>query len=143
MVVCDIGIGRQFYTRPPPAFAANQQKPPAATQPAATQPSTLPATSRRVYVLVTGRVQGVGFRAFTHIQATKLGLTGYVLNRSDGAVEAVIEGPRGKVQQLLQQMKQGPEDARVKELRITDQAYRSKFKRFEIREGTPDGAAGQ
>jgi acylphosphatase len=104
-----------------------------ATRPATTQASGERIERRRVHVIVTGRVQGVGFRAFTQEQAVKLGVTGYVLNRSDGSVEAVAEGPAGAVSQLLNRLKRGPEPARVDGLRTTDETYRGEFADFAIR----------
>ncbi len=85
-----------------------------ASSPAATQPSTR-QSGRRIHVIVSGRVQGVGFRAFTQSEARKLHLSGYVLNRDDGTVEAVIEGPSDTVDRLLELLKRGPDGARVRQ----------------------------
>ncbi len=62
---------------------------------------------------VTGRVQGVWFRAATQRQALDLGLTGYAVNRSDGAVEVLACGEREAVDQLHGWLWQGPPAARV------------------------------
>jgi acylphosphatase len=78
-------------------------------------------------------VQGVGFRAFTHQQATLSGLTGFVRNLADGRVEAVIEGPAGKVAELLEKLKRGPETARVDGLQVADEPPKGEFKGFDIR----------
>jgi acylphosphatase len=63
--------------------------------------------------LVTGAVQGVGFRVFAQRQAAALGLRGWVRNRPDGAVEVVAQGPREAVGQLLAALRRGPRLARV------------------------------
>ena len=65
-------------------------------------------TDRTVHVLVHGRVQGVGFRAWVHHQAELHGLKGWVRNRRDGAVEAVFSGPDDLVEVILKACRQGP-----------------------------------
>lgn len=62
---------------------------------------------------VTGRVQGVGFRAWTRDRAAALGLSGWVRNREDGSVEGVVEGPDTAVAALLEALSDGPGAARV------------------------------
>lgn len=62
---------------------------------------------------VTGRVQGVWFRACTQTMAAELGLAGWVRNRSDGSVEAVFEGPEEAVRKALEWCRTGPPHARV------------------------------
>ncbi len=56
---------------------------------------------KRVQVVITGRVQGVGFRASCQRGRPALGLTGWVRNRWDGAVEALFEGPAAAVDAML------------------------------------------
>jgi acylphosphatase len=70
-------------------------------------------TTRRARVVVRGRVQGVFFRAEASVRARSLGLTGWVRNRSDGSVEAVLEGPQEGVESMLRWCTQGPAGARV------------------------------
>ena len=60
-----------------------------------------------------GRVQGVGFRASTIERARSLGLGGWVRNRPDGTVEAVFEGPRDRVESMVEWCRRGPAGARV------------------------------
>ena len=67
---------------------------------------------------VHGRVQGVGFRAFTIREAHKLDLMGWVRNEPDGTVRVVAEGPREALEQLLQALHRGPRSAHV--TRVTD-----------------------
>ena len=59
--------------------------------------------------IVTGKVQGVWYRATTREQAQKLGLNGYAKNLADGSVEVVASGHRDEVEQLMQWLWQGPE----------------------------------
>ena len=70
-----------------------------------------------VHAIVTGRVQGVWYRAWTQKTAEKLGLSGWVRNRSDGAVEALFSGPDAKVAEMLRQCRKGPMLARVDDIR--------------------------
>jgi acylphosphatase len=70
-------------------------------------------------VVVSGRVQGVCYRAFTKEAAVKLGLGGWVRNLPDGGVQAEIEGPREKVEKLLDQLRIGPPRASVTDLDVT------------------------
>ena len=67
----------------------------------------------RVHLFVTGDVQGVFYRAWTVGEATKRGLDGWVRNRSDGSVEAVISGPPPKVDELVAVCRTGPPRASV------------------------------
>jgi acylphosphatase len=66
-----------------------------------------------VRVIVSGRVQGVWFRAWTERQAKALGLDGWVRNRRDGSVEAAISGTEDAVQAMLKALWEGPDLARV------------------------------
>ena len=71
---------------------------------------------RAVRVMVSGRVQGVGFRAWTEQQAAARGLDGWVRNRRDQTVEAVITGDAGKVDAMLEALRAGPPGALVTEV---------------------------
>ncbi|WP_135470965.1 acylphosphatase [Crenalkalicoccus roseus] len=62
---------------------------------------------------ITGRVQGVGYRDWLVREATRLGLSGWVRNRRDGSVEAVVAGGEPAVQALLSACRRGPALARV------------------------------
>ncbi|MCG8510271.1 MAG: acylphosphatase [Rhodospirillales bacterium] len=75
--------------------------------------------AKTVRVIVEGRVQGVWFRAWTQEQATRLGLDGWVRNRADGSVEALIHGPKAVVNDLLDALWEGPPSSRVD--RVTPQ----------------------
>lgn len=65
---------------------------------------------------VTGRVQGVGFRYALCDEASSLGVSGWVRNRRDGSVEALLKGDAGAVEALVAWARRGPSGARVAEL---------------------------
>ena len=68
---------------------------------------------RRVRAIVSGRVQGVSYRASTVDEAQRLGLAGWVKNRRDGSVELEAEGASERVAELLRWCEHGPPAARV------------------------------
>jgi acylphosphatase len=72
-------------------------------------------------VIVEGDVQGVFFRDSTRDQATSHGVAGWVSNRSDGAVEAVLEGSPDAVEQVLGFLKSGPRRAHVQRVDVQDE----------------------
>ena len=67
----------------------------------------------RLHLLISGRVQGVGFRYATSRQADTLGLRGWVRNLADGRVEAEFEGPNDRLDQMLDWCRTGPPFAEV------------------------------
>jgi acylphosphatase len=71
-------------------------------------------------VRVTGRVQGVFFRAWTRQQAIELGVNGWVRNCSDGSVEAHLEGDEAAIKALVQRMHAGPPAAEVEGVQVGD-----------------------
>jgi acylphosphatase len=83
------------------------------------------AATRSVRVVISGRVQGVGYRAWTERRVSRLGLSGWVRNRSDGDVEAVFSGPAEAVDAMLAACREGPRGAAVRELEVTDEAGRA------------------
>jgi len=72
------------------------------------------------HIRVRGRVQGVGFRAFVEHQALKLGVGGWVRNRLDGTVEAMVQGTQEAVEAMIAVARQGPRAAVVTEVRVGD-----------------------
>ncbi|RZS60835.1 acylphosphatase [Xylanimonas ulmi] len=78
------------------------------------------APARRVRVVVRGRVQGVGFRFWTTDTAYSAGLSGWVRNRDDGAVEAELEGAPDAVDGVLAALRQGPPLAHVTAVHAVD-----------------------
>jgi len=71
---------------------------------------------KSVRVVIEGRVQGVGFRAWTEYEALSRGLRGWVRNRRDGSVEAVFAGDEGAVDAMVAACRQGPRAAKVTHL---------------------------
>lgn len=69
--------------------------------------------------VVTGRVQGVGFRWTAAAEAERLGLKGWVRNTRSGNVEVWTEGPEEKAQVFLEWLRRGPRHAQVREVRVT------------------------
>lgn len=88
----------------------------------------------RLYGVVSGQVQGVGFRMFVRAQARALGLTGWVRNRGDGrSVELAAEGPRDRLERLRALAAVGPPGALVDEVVWEWQEPTRAFTSFEIR----------
>ena len=91
-------------------------------------------SNARIQLILNGRVQGVYFRASTVQQARRLGLTGWVMNRPDGAVEVVAEGRSDRLEELVAWCRQGPPGARVDEVDLQRQGFRAEFAEFRIRQ---------
>lgn len=86
-----------------------------------------------VHATIHGRVQGVSFRVFVWEHATRLRLTGYVRNLSQGAtVEVLAEGPRASLEELLRALEAGPPRSRVERVDRAWSPYQGRFRRFEI-----------
>ena len=88
--------------------------------------------SVRAYVKISGRVQGVFFRASAAARAQGLGVTGWVRNQYDGTVEICAEGQRSRVEQLIEWCRQGPPGASVEEVIVEAQPFRGEFRRFSV-----------
>ena len=65
------------------------------------------------HIRVTGHVQGVAYRAWARAEALRLGLRGWVRNREDGSVEALVAGPKAAVEAMVLAMREGPGAAEV------------------------------
>lgn len=107
--------------------AASPPSPAASPDDPAASPDSPPESRQepvRVHVFVDGRVQGVWFRQSTYQQAMRLGVRGWVRNLPDGRVEAVYEGPRAAVDQLLAWTRRGPDRAVVTSLEVYDEPPR-------------------
>ncbi len=88
----------------------------------------------RAHVRVKGRVQGVGFRAHVEYSARQIGgLTGWVRNVGYDTVEAVVEGEREKVEQLIEAIKQGPRASRVEESNVEWETPTGEFMQFGVK----------
>jgi acylphosphatase len=86
----------------------------------------------RAHLVISGRVQGVGFRATAEDEAQRLGLQGLVRNLWSGEVEAVVEGEAGAVEAFIAWCRQGPPLSRVDRVDVSRQAPRGDFKDFRI-----------
>ena len=84
-------------------------------------------------LVVSGRVQGVGFRYFVLRAAEPLGITGYVRNLRDGTVEIIAEGSPIDVRALAMDLLAGPPHGRVDEVDKTDLPITGQYTGFEIR----------
>lgn len=87
----------------------------------------------RVHVIISGRVQGVWFRANTREKAEELGLTGWVRNTVDGTVEAVFEGEESAIKEMIIWCNKGPRLAQVTDVNVDYEPFSGEFQRFDIR----------
>lgn len=89
---------------------------------------------KRAHVFISGRVQGVFFRAETLRTALSFGLAGWVRNREDGRVEALFEGEDESVERMLAWCRQGPPHARVESVDMAEEPWRGDLKGFRIKD---------
>lgn len=87
----------------------------------------------RLHVIIEGMVQGVGFRYSTREEAHRRGLTGWVRNRPDGAVEAEFEGDRHDLEDMLAWCRGGPPPAEVRDVRPSWDSGEPRYQRFSVR----------
>jgi len=87
---------------------------------------------RRIRAIVSGRVQGVSFRASTAAFARRLGIVGWVKNRADGSVELEAEGQGDMIAALLQWCHEGPPAAHVSRVHVDDLTVTNTDREFEI-----------
>lgn len=89
-------------------------------------------SEKRWQLLISGRVQGVSYRAFTEQKAVELGLTGVVRNLPDGRVEIVAEGSETQLKALEHWCHGGPENADVTDIARTENTATGEFTDFRI-----------
>lgn len=82
------------------------------------------------HLLILGRVQGVGFRNYMEHKARETGISGWVRNRLDGSVEAVVSGTPAAVDAIIECARRGPRASRVTEVRISP--AEGEFRGFEV-----------
>ena len=87
----------------------------------------------RRHIFLSGRVQGVFFRENTKNKAKELGVFGWIKNLADGQVEAVFEGSKEDIEQIIEWVKKGPPLAKVEKVEVLEQKYQGEFKDFEIK----------
>jgi acylphosphatase len=97
-----------------------------------TEKSTAGARSA-AEIVVQGRVQGVGYRAFVQRKAGQLGLAGYVMNLKNGSVRVRVEGHREAIDELRRELEKGPPLARVEHLAVTWRPPTGRFTSFGVR----------
>lgn len=90
-------------------------------------------TDIRRRALVSGRVQGVCFRAYTRDAALRIGLTGWVRNLPDGRVEALFEGAPEKVKELIDWLHRGSPGSRVERVEIFEEPHRGDLTDFDVK----------
>ncbi len=88
--------------------------------------------NKRVQLVIRGRVQGVFFRAATQREARRLGVTGWVKNRTDGSVEVLAEGDEDAIKELAMWAGHGPSTARVDHVDQRWRGYTGEFPEFSI-----------
>ena len=88
---------------------------------------------KNVHVKISGRVQGVFFRASTKQKAEQLGLKGWVRNTPDGRVEAIFEGEEHLIKYMLEWCNQGPPLARIDKVEVKNQNPTNGFEGFSIK----------
>jgi acylphosphatase len=88
--------------------------------------------AKRIHVIVEGRVQGVFFRAFTRDEALRLGLSGWVRNRPNGSVEALVEGEKSAVEKMVHWFHQGSPNSIVEKVQFTEETPVGDTDTFEI-----------
>ena len=88
---------------------------------------------KAVHLAIRGRVQGVGYRAWTIANARDLGLAGFVRNRADGSVEAVFAGAADVVDSMIARCRNGPPAAQVRAIEISPAAAEDAPVPFEAR----------
>jgi acylphosphatase len=84
------------------------------------------------HVRVTGRVQGVFFRAWAQGEARELGVSGWIRNCSDGSVEAHLGGEEDDVARMIERMRRGPSNAQIEDVSV-EEAPPEDLGRFELR----------
>ena len=87
----------------------------------------------RAHIRVTGRVQGVGFRAHVQYYGAKIGVTGWVRNVGYDTVETVAEGTKAQIENFIEMVKQGPRASRVDEAWIEYETVTGEFKEFGVK----------
>lgn len=87
---------------------------------------------KQIQLIVRGRVQGVYYRASAQREARRLGLTGWVKNRNDGAVEMLVEGEEDHVKDFLTWAQHGPATARVDRIETRWRSYTGEFPDFRV-----------
>lgn len=89
-------------------------------------------STQRVHLVISGDVQGVGYRMWVRGAARKLGLIGWVKNREDGTVEVVAEGAKKGLEEFADRCKRGPDVAWVEKMEAVWEKTTGEFVGFEV-----------
>lgn len=87
---------------------------------------------KQAHIIISGQVQGVGYRYFVRSNARKLGLVGWVRNTSNGKVEAILQGSQDQIEEMLGLCRQGPMLAEVKDIEV-EWEDKENFEEFTIK----------
>lgn len=88
---------------------------------------------KSLHCLISGKVQGVGFRAWTKGMADQMGICGWVRNLDDGRVEVLAQGNKEKLEKFKGELARGPVISRVEDIECKYIDYDKEYKKFEIR----------
>ncbi len=86
---------------------------------------------KQVHLFISGYVQGIGYRQFVKSNAQRLGLTGWVRNLSDGRVEAIVQGDKEKIEELITLCKTGPMLSEIKDVEVKWEEAAEEFSSFD------------
>lgn len=87
---------------------------------------------RKVELVISGEVQGVGFRYFVYHRARQLGVVGWVRNLPDGRVQVTAEGDRGLLDSFIEELKVGPRMASIREVAVKWSDAAGEYRSFEV-----------
>ena len=87
----------------------------------------------RAHLLISGRVQGVYYRAFTEDVASTLDLKGWVRNTASGDVEALFEGEKEDIEKAMEMCRKGPPASAVRDIKIDWEEFKGEFDSFSVR----------
>lgn len=88
---------------------------------------------QQAHIFIEGRVQGVGFRHFTKVNAEEVGVFGWVKNLPDGRVEAVFAGPMDHIREMVSRCEKGPGASRVDNIDVEVEEADEDHDAFEVR----------
>ncbi|MBN2556102.1 MAG: acylphosphatase [Anaerolineales bacterium] len=92
-----------------------------------------PQANKQIHLVVSGRVQGAGFRYFTYESALQFGITGWVRNRPDRRVEILASGTEENLEQFLREVHRGPNASQVDSVEVSSSPINEEFQSFDIK----------
>lgn len=88
---------------------------------------------QQAHIFIEGRVQGVGFRHFTKVNAEEVGIYGWVKTLPDGRLEAIFAGPLDHIREMISRCEEGPGPSVVDDIDITVEEPDREYENFEVR----------